>query len=477
MTPAVAGMTGRYAGRRMLVAGAGVSGVAVADALLRVGAQVTVVDRKSTEALDRLSAAGARILVGTDEPSLDVDALDIEEIVTSPGWRPDHPLLQGAIARGLPVYSEPELAWRLRTPSSAPWLAVTGTNGKTTTVTMLVSILRAAGLRTVAVGNIGAPLISAVVDDASGETPLDVVAVELSSFQLHWSSTIAPHGGVLLNLADDHLDWHGGFDAYAEAKSAVWRGADAAAGLAVGNADDPRVEALLGGVAGRTVRFTLGVPGAGELGIVEDLLVDRAFAPEGHAVELGTLDDVRPLGAHNIANALAAAALARGFGVEPGAVAVGLRSYRPEPHRNAFVAEVAGVSYVDDSKATNPHAALASLRSYDRVVWIAGGLMKGVRVDDLVETVAGRLAGVVLLGAERGVVAEALARHAPDVPVLDVATTDDGAMVEVVRAAARLAKPGDVVLLAPAAASMDMFRDYSHRGHAFSAAVAGLERP
>jgi UDP-N-acetylmuramoylalanine--D-glutamate ligase len=472
MTPEVVGVADRYSGRRVLVAGAGVSGVAVTEALLAAGADVTVVDRSPGEALDRLAAAGAHVVVGAQALP---DGTD--EVVTSPGWRPDHPLLQRALASGVEVYSEPELAWRLRTASSAPWLAVTGTNGKTTTVTMLGSMLRAAGRRTAVVGNIGTPLVSAVVGDATGVAPVDVLVVELSSFQLHWSSTIAPWGGALLNLADDHLDWHGGFDSYAEAKAAVWRAADRGDGLAVGNSDDPRVEALLRSVPGRTARFTLGVPGAGELGVVEDLLVDRAFAPPGEAIELGTLADVRPRGAHNVANALAAATLARGFGVAPDAIAAGLRSYDPEPHRNAFVAEVAGVSYVDDSKATNPHAALASLRSYERVVWIAGGLFKGVAVDDLVATIGGRLAGAVLLGAERQVVAEALARHAPEIPVLDVATTDDGAMVEVVRAASRLARPGDVVLLAPAAASMDMFRDYAHRGDAFAAAVVGLTGP
>jgi UDP-N-acetylmuramoylalanine--D-glutamate ligase len=456
----------RYAGRKILVAGAGVSGVPVTEALLAAGAEVTVTDRQESDALARLEAAGARAVLAAEEVPAGT-----EEVVTSPGWRPDHPLLQSALAAGLEVYSEPELAWRLRGPGAAPWLAVTGTNGKTTTVTMLASILRAAGLTTAAVGNIGTPLLTAAVDPA-----YDVLAVELSSFQLHWSATLAPQAGVVLNLADDHLDWHGGSDAYGAVKTAVWRGN----AVAVGNADDDRVTALWSATAApRRAAFTLGIPEPGELGVVEDLLVDRAFGPGGPAtaVELATLGDVRPAGAHNVANALAAASLARAYGVSADAVREGLRSYTPEPHRNARVAEVAGVTYVDDSKATNPHAALASLRSYDRVVWVAGGLFKGVATDDLVAAVAGRLAGVVLLGAERARLAEALARHAPDVPVTDIAATDDGAMVQVVEAAARLALPGDVVLLAPAAASMDMFRDYGHRGDAFAAAVRALAGP
>ena len=449
-----------YRGRRVLVAGAGVSGVPVAEALLAAGAEVTVVDRRTSDALERLEAAGARVLLGATEVPAGT-----QEVVTSPGWRPDHPLLAGA---GVEVYSEPELAWRLRGPDAAPWLAVTGTNGKTTTVTMLASILRAAGLRTAAVGNIGTPLLTAALDPS-----YDVLAVELSSFQLHWSSTLAPRAGVVLNLADDHLDWHGGRDAYAGAKTAVWRGN----AVAVGNADDARVTGLLAGSgAPRTASFTLGTPRPGELGVVEDLLVDRAFvADAAHAAEeLGTLAEVRPPGPHNVANALAAAALARAHGVPAAAVRAGLAGYTPEPHRNARVAEVGGVTYVDDSKATNPHAALASLLSYPRVVWVAGGLFKGVDTDDLARTVAPRLAGAVLLGAERDLLAQALARHAPDVPVIDVAATDDGAMVEVVEAAARLAVPGDVVLLAPAAASLDMFRGYAHRGESFAAAVRDL---
>ncbi|MCW2568983.1 MAG: UDP-N-acetylmuramoylalanine/D-glutamate ligase [Mycobacterium sp.] len=461
MTTAGRPGSGRYAGRHVLVAGAGVSGVPVAEALLAAGAAVTVTDRSESEALGRLEVAGARIVLDAQ----DLPA-GIEEVVTSPGWRPDHPLLTAAARAGREVYSEPELAWRLRGPGAAPWLAVTGTNGKTTTVTMLASMLRAAGLRTAAVGNIGTPLLTAALDPS-----YDVLAVELSSFQLHWSSTLAPRSGVVLNLADDHLDWHGGFDAYGAAKTGVWRGN----AVAAGNADDERVTRLLAAAgAPRTAAFTLGVPQPGELGVVEDLLVDRAFGPDGpaHAVELGTVADVRPSGPHNVANALAAAALARAYGVGTEAVAAGLRAYTPEPHRNAPVAEVDGVTYVDDSKATNPHAALASLLSYDRVVWVAGGLFKGVDVDDLVRAAAPRLAGVVLLGAERAAVAQALARHAPDVPVADVAATDDGAMQQVVDAAARLAAPGDVVLLAPAAASMDMFRSYAHRGESFAAAVA-----
>jgi UDP-N-acetylmuramoylalanine--D-glutamate ligase len=451
----VSGAAG-YAGRPVLVAGARVAGIAAARALLRAGAAVTVVDRQDVPALADLAAAGARTVVG--------DGLDelagVRDVVVSPGFAPHHPLAAAAVAGGLDVYSEPELAWRLRGPDAPPWLAVTGTNGKTTTTTMLAAILAAAGYRTAALGNIGEPLVEA--------TGYDVIAVELSSFQLHWSSTLAPLGGALLNLADDHLEWHGDFNHYATAKAAIWRAARTGGGLAVGNLDDPRVRALLAGV-GAGVGFTVaGGAGPGLLGVVDGVLVDAT----GEALVEAAA--IRPPGAHNVANALAAAALARGFGVSPRAVRDGLVGYTPEPHRNALVTTVDGVAYVDDSKATNPNAALASLLAYPRIVWVAGGQLKGVDPDDLVARVADRLAGAVLLGIDRSVIAEALARHAPQVPVIDVSSTDDGAMTEVVRAAAGLARPGDTVLFAPAAASLDMFANSSARGDAFATAVHRL---
>jgi len=472
-----------YAGRRVLVAGAGVAGAACAEALLGRGAAVTVIDRKASAALERLRDAGAAIVVAEEPLAGLLDSID--DVVVSPGFAPHTPVARTALAAGLPVYSEPELAWRLRPAGAAPWLAITGTNGKTTTTTMLASILRAAGRRTAALGNIGEPLVFAAADPGR----FDVLAVELSSFQLYWSQTLAPEAGALLNLADDHLEWHGTFAAYAEAKLAVWRAAQAGAGVAVGNLDDPRVAEALKRLEGtlfprQTLRggpcmvvgVTLGEPAPGQLGVVDGMLVDRAFGdPTGVPEPLVAVSDIRPGGQHNVSNALHAAALARSHGVPPAAVAAGLAGYQPEPHRNALVAEIGGVAYVDDSKATNPHAALASLTAYPRVVWIAGGQLKGVDIGELVATVAGRLTGAVLLGVDRHQIAEALRRHAPQVPVVDVARVDDGAMAEVVEAAAALARPGDTVLLAPAAASKDMFASFEHRGDAFAAAVRALE--
>ena len=227
----------------------------------------------------------------------------------------------------------------------------------------------------------------------------------------------------------------------------------------------------------RAIGFTLGIPGRSEVGVGDDILADRAFLEERgtHALELATLADVRPPVPHQVANALAAAALARSYGVDPRHVRDGLRRFEPAGHRIAEVGRVADVLYIDDSKATNAHAADMSLRAYDPVVWIAGGLAKGQTFDDLVQRHAARLRAVVLLGADRGIILDALRRHAPDVPVEEVTDTETGAMQQVVNRAAAMAQPGDTVLLAPGCASWDMFTDYAQRGRAFATAVADLE--
>ncbi|WP_067832429.1 UDP-N-acetylmuramoyl-L-alanine--D-glutamate ligase [Actinomadura kijaniata] len=460
--------TGDWAGRHVCVAGIGLSGRAAARVLAEWGARVTVVESRDGDGerahAAELEALGIAVRLGDGETL--PEGADL--VVASPGWRPDAPLPAAAAAAGIEFFSEVELAWRLRGPGPtgepAPWLALTGTNGKTTAVRMLTEILKAAGHAPLAVGNVGTPIVEAVLDKT-----YDVFAVELSSYQLHWSSSVRPHAAAVLNVAPDHLDWHGSFDAYAAAKAKIF----APGTVAVVNADDPPAAAL--GPAGCT-GFTLDVPASGQLGVVEDLLVDRAFVddPRTSAAELAQLSDVRPFAPHNVANALAAAALARAFGVPPEAVREGLRAFVPDPHRISHVATVGGVDYVDDSKATNPHAAASSLAACRSAVWIAGGLLKGADVDDLVRSAADRLRGVVLLGRDRARIAEALARHAPDVPVVDVADTDTGAMDRVVTEAAGLAQPGDTVLLAPAGASWDMFTSYGARGDAFAAAVRRL---
>ncbi len=460
-------------GKKVTVAGLGVSGIPAARVLHGLGAVVTVVndgdDERSRAQAAELEAEGITVRLG-DGATLPSGT---ELIVTTPGWRPDKPLFTAAAEAGVEIWGDVELAWRLRGPDAAPWLAVTGTNGKTTTVRMLASILEAAGLRTAAVGNIGVSLLDAVL----GEERYDVLAVELSSYQLHWAPSVAAHSAAVLNLAPDHLDWHGSMEAYAADKGRIYEGNRIAC---VYNVADKATEDLVVEAdveeGCRAIGFTLGTPGPSQLGVVEGILVDRAFVEnrQKNAQELAEVSDVQPPAPHNIANALAAAALARAFGVDAKAVRDGLKAFRPDPHRIELVEEVQGVTYVDDSKATNTHAAEASLAAYDPIVWIAGGLAKGATFDELVEKSAKRLRGAVLIGADRALIREALTRHAPEVPVVDLDRTDTGAMSEAVREAARMARPGDTVLLAPACASMDMFTNYNKRGEAFADAVRAL---
>ena len=421
--------TPRFGGLRVTVCGLGISGTAAAEVLLRLGARVTVVDaRENATRAAALEALGATVVTGAADP--DVGA---ELVVTSPGWRPDQPYLARQAAAGVPVWGEVELAWRLR-PAGQRWFAVTGTNGKTTTTEMLGEMLARGPARSATAGNIGTPLVEVV----TAPEPAEVVAVELSSFQLHWTSSLAVTAGAILNLAPDHLDWHGSMAAYGAAKRRIWGPGT----TAVYNADDPAVVALTGGVPD-LVPFSLAHPYAGPLAAA---------------------------GPHNLANATAAATLARLAGVTEEAIAGAMAGFRTGGHRLVTVATVDGVAYVDDSKATNPHAAQRAIESYDSVVWIAGGLNKGLAFDELVAASRGRLRAAVLIGTCAGEIRDALARHAPEVPV-EVA----GDLHTAVGTARRLARPGDTVLLAPAAASMDQFTDYAERGDRFAAEVSALE--
>jgi UDP-N-acetylmuramoylalanine--D-glutamate ligase len=486
--PTRLGRRDSWEGVRAVVAGFGVSGFAAADNLTHVGASVTALADDATptqlEKAQLLEILGATVQLHAGATSTLPDDADL--LVVSPGFRPDAAILEQARARGVPIWGEVELAWRLRDPDhDTPWLCVTGTNGKTTTVQMLDGILRAAGLRSQAAGNVGLPIVEAVMDP----TPYDVLAVELSSFQLHYTDSLSAESAAVLNVAEDHLDWYAGpsgMDDYAADKGRIYQRVSRAC---VYNAADPVTERLVREAdvieGARAIGFTLGTPEVGMLGVVDDILVDRAFIEQRDtsAAELCTFADLAPPGAagpapHVVANALAAAALARAHGVSQAAVRDGLRAFRPDAHRIAVVAERDGVTWVDDSKATNPHAAQSSLLAYDPVVWVAGGLAKGAAFDELVLAVRGRLRGAVLLGRDRAVIAAALSRHAPDVRVIEVdggeTDTQEGEMAlmeRVVGAAAQLAGPGDTVLLAPGCASMDQFTNYAARGDAFAAAV------
>ncbi|VEG40635.1 UDP-N-acetylmuramoylalanine--D-glutamate ligase [Mycolicibacterium flavescens] len=480
-------------GARVLVTGAGLTGRSVSAVLEPTGVRLTICDDDPL-ALQRLITPARVVTTAEAQATIGEYAL----VITSPGFAPTAPVLAAAATAGVPVWGDVELAWRLDRAGwfgpSRRWLVVTGTNGKTTTTSMLHAMLVAAGRNAALCGNIGNPVIDVLAE------PSDLLAVELSSFQLHWAPSLRPDAGVVLNVAEDHLDWHGSMAAYAGAKARVLDGRVAVVGL-----DDPVAAGLLDTAAAPTrVGFRLAEPGPGELGVVEGALVDNAFGdpPEGGwtLAQAASIPVVGPVG---VLNALGAAALARAVDVPPAAIADALADFRVGRHRAEVIGTVDGVTYVDDSKATNPHAARASIAAYPRVVWVAGGLLKGASVDELLTSMSNRLVGAVLIGRDRALIAEALSRHAPDVPVIEVVTGEDFGvqgtsgsdvnsvapvirlegtqsgdeiMAAVVDAARGLARPGDTVLLAPAGASFDQFSGYSHRGDAFADAVRALTR-
>ena len=472
-------------GTPVLVAGGGVTGRSVLAALAPLGVTATLCDDDPAIRQQFADAGTATVDSSTAAQHISDYAL----VVTSPGFPPTAPVPAAAESAGVPVWGDVELAWRLDAAGHygppRRWLAVTGTNGKTTTTSMLQAMLVAADLRSMLCGNIGSPVLDVLRE------PADLLAVELSSFQLHWAPSVRPEAGAVLNIAEDHLDWHGSLADYTADKARVLNGRVAVVGL-----DDPRAAALLS-VTHAPVRigFRLGEPAVGELGVREGMLVDRAFSDD---VTLAAVSSIPVPGPVGVLDALAAAAMARSVGVPAEAVADALATFRVGRHRAEVVAVVDEISYVDDSKATNPHAAEASVLAYPRVVWIAGGLLKGASVQETVARIAPRLVGAVLIGRDRAEVAEALSRHAPDVPVVQVVTGEDAGMhataessvtyvAEVisssdealgirvmnaaVAAARELARPGDTVLLAPAGASFDQFTGYADRGDAFAAAV------
>ena len=451
-------MSIQFADQRFLILGAGVTGSAVAHALKSRGGIATITDDNASEAI---------------KPE-DVDLANFDAAVISPGWRQDHPLVKKVLSSNLQILNEIDLAWQIRTELSPgqKWLALTGTNGKTTTVEMAAKILQTAGLKAVACGNVGDTVIEAV----DRKDPYDYLVLELSSFQLHWAKQAEFVSAAILNIADDHLDWHGTFDAYADAKFSILDRAE----IAVLNADDQEVVTRANRFTGRKVFFSLDTPAPGEIGVVEELLVDRAFVTDPmEATMICELKDITPTVPHNVSNALAAAALARTVGVSHENIQKALQEFKPGRHRIETVFESDSVSWVNDSKATNPHAASASLMSHLSVVWIAGGLAKGADMNSLVARCKGRIKAAILIGADRQLIAGALEEHAPEIPRIFVDTPvgytrggDSNSLMEaVVAEASKLAAPGDAVLLAPACASMDQFISYADRGDRFAAAV------
>ena len=467
---------------RVAVVGLGVTGFSVADTLAELGCQVLVIAEKAEpEYLDILDVLGVAHMTGDAARDVPVELVEFDPqlVVTSPGVRPDSPLISWASGAGIPVWVDIDLAWRLRdkTEHVAKWVTITGTNGKTTTTQLTARMLAAGGNRVAACGNIGVPILDCIRDPQG----FDYLVVELSSFQLHYVQSISPEASALLNIDHDHIDWHGSFEAYAATKGKIYENTRVAA---VYNRADARTLELLENAdvveGARAIGFTVGVPGPSDVGYSEDILCDRAFLENRHneALEIATFEDISEIGVltpHLLANVAAATALARACGVSPNEVRAAIRDFTLDKHRIELVAVHDGVSWIDDSKATNPHATSASLESFDRVVWIVGGLLKGVDIAPLVAAHAKRLSGAVVIGAERQEVLDALSANAIDVPVIEISVDDNSqVMTQAVLAASNLATKGDTVLLAPSSASMDQFKDYADRGSQFAAAVRAL---
>jgi len=437
-------------GKSCLVIGAGVTGRAVHKALLKFGALSKIFDEKVSGKNDVIN----------ELPK------GIELAIVSPGWKMDHPAILNLKSAGTKVIGEIDFAWQVKQvlAPNQKWIALTGTNGKTTTIKMIESIFQAAKVNGVACGNVGQTVIASVC----AEKPFDYLAIELSSFQIQSSELPRYQSVAILNIAEDHIDWHGSFEEYAAAKLKLLKQAD----KSFINKSDPELVKRVGKET--VIWFSLETPNPNELGLVENLLIDRRFSPTpSQANEIAELVDITPTAPHNVLNALAASALVLSIGIKYEAIKLGLRNFSPDHHRMELVLSKNEINWIDDSKATNPHAAAASLLSYFQIIWIAGGLAKGASMDELVSRCAKRIKSVILIGQDRELISDAFAKFSPTTEIVRVDQTTDSKqlMNDVVIQAIKLAKPGDTVLLAPACASMDQFDSYVERGQLFAQAV------
>lgn len=477
-----------WRGLRVAVLGLSVTGFSVADTLAELGADVLVLSESASEDHQRLiPVIGARLHLGDlGGVPAELAGFDPEVVIASPGFAPAHPIIRWTQEQGIALWGDIELAWRVRDKvlradgTPAEWVLITGTNGKTTTTQLTATMLVEGGLRAAPCGNIGVPVLDAVRDPAG----FDVLVVELSSHQLWYLGLTAPaaqpvpFSTTCLNLADDHLVWHGSAQAYRDAKALVYRNTRSACVYNRADEATRRMVEEADVVEGaRAIGFGLDVPGPSDLGVVEGILADRAFLEDRRtsALELTTVADLAEHGLaapHIVQNILAAAALARSLDVPPEAIRTALEGFRLDPHRIQVVARAGGVTWVDDSKATNPHAAQSSLRAFPGAIWIVGGDLKGVDLSDLVAGSGSTARAALVIGVERAEVVAAFERHAPAVPVIEVVPGDtEEVMTRVVELAAGIARDGDTVLLAPAAASFDQFSSYADRGHRFAEAV------
>lgn len=435
--------------QKIAIVGAGVTGMALCTFLNRREIEAEVFDEK---------------IVGY---STSVNS-QYDLVIVSPGWKIDHPIIQELSQNCAEMISEIDFAWRIK-EDIAPeqrWVALTGTNGKTTTVNMVQSIFDAASLHAKACGNVGEPVI-AMLDRGS---EYDILAIELSSFQLQWSSLPRFVACAILNIAPDHIDWHGSFEEYGAAKIKLLEFSD----RAIINAQDSQLILLSTAWSGEKVFYSLDTPRYGEIGLVENLLIDRAFTGDPtKAIEFAVIADIQPTVPHNVSNAMAAAGLALALGISHENIKLGLQSFRLDHHRLERVLEHDGIDWVNDSKATNPHAASAAIMSFLSVVWIAGGLAKGATMDSLIQRSFPRIRAAILIGEDGPLIAEAFDKHAPEIPyyLIPFRESSEQLMRDVVSKARELALSGDTVLLAPACASMDQFKDYADRGEIFAKAV------
>lgn len=449
--------------KRVLVLGAGVTGLAAARYLRDERASISFAD-------DEVSSV-------EDFPIAKPETYDVAQwdfILISPGWKHSHPLVQSALTEKIPLLNEIDLAWSIK-KSDQKWIALTGTNGKTTTVEMAAAMLRESGLNAVACGNVGQTVIECVAGDENYE----VLVLELSSFQIHWLRDAKFDSVAILNIADDHVDWHGSFDEYARVKVSLLEHTQ----VGILNAEDFEVFNRTKEWSGKKVYFSVDTPAPGEVGVVEELLIDRAFVSNPQeAAMIAELNDVTPTVPHNVSNALAAAALALSVGASHESIRAALQKFTLGRHRIEKVYEADGISWIDDSKATNPHAAAASVMSGLSVIWIAGGLAKGAKMDQLVERAKGRIKVAILIGQDRDLIRTQLVERAPHVKIIELETpkgfqkggADNAFMEEIVSTAKSHAVSGDTVLLAPACASMDQFMSYADRGDRFATAVKKL---
>jgi UDP-N-acetylmuramoylalanine--D-glutamate ligase len=468
---------------RVAVLGLGTTGFSVADTLSELGAVVLVAAASATDQrIDLLAFLGAEYLELPGQETVPARLAEFapEVLVVSPGFQPTNVLTAWAGEIGIPVWGDIELAWRVRDKvRAAEWIVVTGTNGKTTTVQLAAHLLSAAGKRVAAVGNIGTPVLDAVREPDG----FDFLVVELSSFQLHWMPTsgvgaIAPLASACLNLAEDHYDWHGSAQDYRAAKAKIFENTRLACVYNKSDQETVRMVEEANVAEGcRAIGFGLTAPGQSDFGVVGDIIVDRAFLDDRHirAIELTTHGELSAAGLaapHSVENVLAACALVRAAGSPVEIIRDALSTFRRDHHRAELIATRNDIEWIDDSKATNPHAASASLAAFGSVVWIVGGLLKGVDVDAIVKHNVFRLRAAIIIGVDRTELVSAFQRHAPETPIFEVDTAEtNDVMRTAVRLSAAVAKPGDVVLLAPAAASMDQFSDYADRGRRFAEAV------